>query len=142
MTVEVWDEQNNKSVYDFTPAPGKNTLSINPGTGVFRYKASIKRNNSEESDRGVFSVIPMQVEKQNLTADFTLLRELAKKTGGKFFKLSAQNDLQEYLIQQPAAAKIHPVSAYFSLIDLKVIFFLLLFLISAEWFIRKYSGGY
>jgi hypothetical protein len=140
--VEVWDDQNKKSVFEFTPAPGKTTLTINPGTGVFKYKASIIRNDVIESDQGVFSVIPMQLERQDLTADFNLLRQLAKATGGKFFEWGQANDLQKFLTSKPAPGRIHPVNAYFSLIDLKIIFFLLLLLISAEWFIRKYSGGY
>jgi hypothetical protein len=142
VTLEIYDEQNKKSVFEFTPAPGKTKININTESGLYRYKASIKRNDQEESDEGAFSVIPMQLESQDLTADFFVLRQISKSTGGKFYPFREWKKLQDYLDVNMAPGRIYAVNDYLSLIDLKLIFFFMLCLVSVEWFLRKYSGEY
>jgi len=46
------------------------------------------------------------------------------------------------LTQKEATSVIHSEEKFDNLLNLKWVFFLLLALISAEWFLRKYHGGY
>jgi hypothetical protein len=52
------------------------------------------------------------------------------------------NQLITDLQQVKAASLIHTEETFNQLINLKWVFFLLLALISVEWFMRKYLGGY
>ena len=47
--------------------------------------------------RGQFLVVAQQIELQNLTADFELLRKIAATTGGTFHPVNAFNQLQQKL---------------------------------------------
>ena len=83
-----------------------------------------------------------QAELQNLTADFDLLRRLSKNTGGAFYPLANVDALKTELQQHEAKTIIHSEEAYNALINLKWVFFVLLAMVSVEWFARKYFGSY
>jgi hypothetical protein len=99
-------------------------------------------NDKTEEVRGEFAVVQRQAELQNLTADFDLLRRLSKNTGAEFYSLSNFDALKAELQQHEAKTIIHSEEAYNSLINLKWVFFVLLAMISVEWFARKYFGSY
>jgi hypothetical protein len=52
------------------------------------------------------------------------------------------DDLMKELTSKKAQATIHSEEKYEALLNLKWIFFLLLALVSVEWFLRKYFGSY
>jgi len=70
------------------------------------------------------------------------LRKLSSATGGKFYTADQVAKLPTDFQQKPAQALIHTEETFNSLINLKWFFFLLLTLVSGEWFLRKYLGGY
>jgi hypothetical protein len=86
--------------------------------------------------------VQRQAELQNLTADFDLLRRLSLNTGAAFYSLSNIDSLKAKLQRQEAKAIIHSEEAYNALINLKWVFFVLLAMVSVEWFARKYFGSY
>ncbi len=140
--LELTDEAGKRTNYRYTTSAGNTRYTIGGLTeGVYRYKASTTVKEKEEV-RGEFLVVKQQLELQNLTADFDLLRKLSINTGGEFFKDNEINKLKQNLIRTKAVASIHTEEKYDSLVNLKWIFFFLLVLISAEWFLRKYYGGY
>jgi len=71
-----------------------------------------------------------------------LLRTLSNETGGKFYNSNQVSSLAGDLQQTKVASLIHSEETFNQLINLKWVFFLLLGLISAEWFLRKYMGSY
>jgi hypothetical protein len=79
---------------------------------------------------------------QNLTADFDLLRRLSANTGGKFYPASNFDALRAELQQHEATSVIHTEETYASMINLKWVFWLLLFLATLEWGLRKFYGSY
>ena len=83
-----------------------------------------------------------QIELQNLTADFDLLRKLSVNTGGKFYAVSQISNLRGELAKTEAKSVIHTEEAYKAMINLKWVFFVLLLLVSIEWFSRRYWGSY
>ncbi|MBX2944766.1 MAG: hypothetical protein KF725_02940 [Cyclobacteriaceae bacterium] len=141
--LEVTDEHGKKNQYNYVLSPGNNRYAIDGlKEGVYRYRSATVINNQKEEVRGQFMIAAQQLELQNLTADFDLLRRLSQGTGGKFYTANQTELLKKELTQKEARSIIRSEERYDSLINLKWIFFVLLLLIGAEWFLRKYFGGY
>jgi hypothetical protein len=87
-------------------------------------------------------VTAQNIESQNLTADFGLLRKLAEESGGNFYTGGNSEKLVSDLSKIQAKTLIHSEDSFHPMINLKAVFFLLLFLLSLEWFTRKYFGSY
>lgn len=141
--LEVRNEAGEIFNYSYVISPGSARYRIGGlKEGVYRFNASTVLNDKTEVVTGQFLVRAQNLEAQNLTADFGLLRTLAQQTGGKFYKAEQVNQLNTDLQQVKATSLIHTEETFNQLINLKWVFFLLLALISAEWFTRKYMGGY
>lgn len=129
--------------YSYVISPGSARYRIGGlKEGVYRFNASTVLNDKTEVVSGQFLVRAQNIEAQNLTADFGLLRTLAQQTGGKFYYADQVSQFGTDLQQIKATSLIHTEETFNQLINLKWVFFLLLALISAEWFLRKYLGGY
>lgn len=142
VTIDIATEAGKTQRYTYTPTASRPLYQFNLPAGAYRYTASITRNDKTETDRGQFAVLPLQIESQNLTADFQLLRTLATNTGGRFFHANNFAALQNHLQTQKAPAIVHSDESFHPLIDLKLLFVALLILVSTEWFFRKYLGSY
>lgn len=112
-----------------------------PGNYSFTVKVILGGNN--ETTSGKIIVKPLQLEYTDTKANHELLRQLSQNTGGKFLLLS-QTDLLADLILKMESIKpvIYEQKDYRDLINQKWVFFLILILISSEWFIRKRNGAY
>lgn len=135
-----------KKSYPFTFSKTANAYRLNAGSfpvGNYKYDAKVKSGNKVYSAKGEFSVSAMQIESTNTTADHQLLFSMAKKSGGEMVYPANMSKLAEMI---NAREDVKPISYMHKnlddLINLKYIFFLLLALLSAEWFLRKWSGGY
>jgi hypothetical protein len=141
--LEVRDDQGKITKYSYTTSPGGARYRIGGlKEGVYHFKASTKVEDRTEEVSGQFLVKAQNLEAQNLTADFTMLRKLSAETGGKFYKMDQLQKLTSDLNKTKAASLIYSEESFNQLINLKWVFYLLLTLISAEWFLRKYLGGY
>ncbi len=141
--IELRDEKGMTTRYDYVTGQGSSRYRIGSlKEGVYRYNATTSIADKPEEVRGEFLVTAQTIESQNLTADFGLLRKLAAQTGGKFYLAKDIAKLNEDVRQTKVKSLIHSDESFNALINLKWVFFLLLLLISAEWFVRKYSGGY
>lgn len=141
--LEVTDDTGRKRQFSYTTSPGNVRYSVGGlKEGVYRYKSKTIINQKTEEVRGEFAVVQRQAELQNLTADFDLLRKLSAGTGAKFFTASNTDALNRELAKKEASSVIHSEESYHSLITLKWVFWALLLLVSAEWFLRKYFGSY
>ncbi len=141
--LQVRDDQGAVINYSYTTSPGGSRYRIGGlKEGVYRFKASTMLNEKTEEVNGQFLVKAQNIEAQNLTADFGLLQKLSSESGGKFYNSNEFSLLTSDLEKTKAASLIHSEESFNQLINLKWLFFLILSLISAEWFIRKYQGGY
>jgi hypothetical protein len=141
--IEVTDENGRKREYNYMTNPGNVRYQIGGlKEGVYRYRSSTEVGGSREEVRGEFAVVQKQAEHQNLTADFDLLRKLSVNTGGKFYRSGDFAVLRNDLSEIEAKSIIHSEESYSALVNLKWVFWLLLFMASVEWFTRKYFGGY
>ena len=110
--------------------------------GVYQYTASMTLNGTRLTSEGEFTVRSLQIETLNLTADHDLLRDLAEKSGGRFFGSEQMSRLAQTLSTQQAQGKIYTSELFLPLVNLKWLFFVLLFLVAIEWAVRKYLGSY
>jgi hypothetical protein len=141
--IEIKSESTGTRNFNYTTGPGNTRYRIGGLTeGVYRYSASTELNGVRERVSGEFLVKAQNLEVQNLTADFNLLRKWADNTGGKFYQADNMGQLTDDFGKREATSLIHSEESFNSLINLKWVFALLLLLISAEWFTRKYSGSY
>jgi len=93
--------------------------------------------------QGQFSIQPIQLELYETTANHNLLRILSEDYGGELVFADQLGDLVER-IQAKGNVKpvIYQTAQTRSVINLKWIFFLLLGLLTLEWFLRRYFGAY
>ena len=142
--LELRGEQGAATTYRYVIGPGS-ASRYHIGElreGIYRFTASTEIKGKKETVKGEFLVVEQNQESRNLTADFGLLRKLAAGTDGSFYKDSELEKLSHDLTIGDAKATIHSEETFNPLINLKLVFFLLLFLISAEWFLRKFAGSY
>ena len=111
--------------------------------GAYRFNATAKVGGVTLTDKGTFTLLGQQKEKMFLTADFPMLKQLAANSGGKFFTLSQTEDLiQELQNNDGLKTVISEENKLEELIQFKWLFWLILGLLSLEWFTRKWLGGY
>lgn len=141
--LEITDDAGKKYKYNYVISPGNARYQVGGlKEGIYKYISSTTLSGKEEKVRGQFLVTAQQAELQNLTADFDLLRKLSASTGGKFYKTSETDKLKADLSKKEATSVIHSEEKFDNLLNLKWVFFLLLVLVSGEWFLRKFYGGY
>lgn len=142
--LEITGESGKPLRYHYVTGPGAGSRYRVGGLreGIYRFKASTELGGKREVANGEFLVLEQNLESRNLTADFSLLRKLSESTEGKFYKESAFDQLAADLSNTPAASTIHTEESFNPLINIKLVFFLLFLLVSAEWFLRKFSGAY
>ncbi len=137
---------NEKKSFPFTFSKTEKAYTLKAGylpVGDYSYKASVKVGDKTYAASGIFSVSALQVEANENIANHSLLFTLAKNHGGTMVYPNQVNELAKMI---RAREDIKPVSYEHKqlkdLINLKWVFFLLLLLVSAEWFLRKRSGSY
>lgn len=142
--IELRGEDSKISIYRYVIGPGSASRYRIGGLaeGVYRFTASTELNGKKESARGEFLVVEQNQELRNLTADFGLLRKLAEATEGRFYRGSELGALANDLSTQKLPATIHSEESFNPIINIKAVFFLLLLLVSIEWFLRKFAGSY
>ena len=141
--IAITDEQGKKYNYSYVTSPGNSRYQIGGlEEGVYQFQSKTTINGTPEQVRGEFAVIKRQTELLNLTADFELLKKLSSNTGGNFYHVNQLDQLTADLTQVEASSVIHSEETYDSLINIKWVFWILLLLISLEWFARKFMGSY
>ena len=85
----------------------------------------------------------VRLEWINTTANHRLLRNISENTSGKFY-FPDQTDLlaEEILTSKEMVSVVYQEKTFDDIIDFKWLFFIIITAMSAEWFYRKYSGGY
>lgn len=143
VSLEIRDEQGRISKYNYVIGQTNSRYRIGGlKEGVYHYKATTEIRGKKEEVRGEFLVTEQNQESLNLTADFDLLRKLSENTGGKFYTSESLGNLKNDLFTLDAKSLIHSEETFNPIINLKAVFFILLVLVSLEWFLRKYFGSY
>lgn len=133
-----------KKQFTYTFSKTNNSYHLNAGNfppGDYSYEAKVKIGNEIYVQKGQITVKPLLAELTNTTADFSLLYNISKKTGGQMFYPKQMDALQKKLLEnENIKTLVHEQKQVNDFINLKVVFFILLVFLSLEWFIRKYNG--
>ncbi len=132
--------------FPYTFSKTEKGYTLNAGylsTGQYRYKATVNAGGKIYQSSGELSVSALKAEQIETVADHQLLYLLAKKSGGEMFYPSQLKQLGQKLLARNDIKTI--TYSHYKLRDLvewKLIFFLLLGLLTMEWFLRKWAGAY
>ena len=111
--------------------------------GAYQFVAETVYGEKKYTQKGKFQVLPLVLEANNTTADFQVLSNIAQKHGGKMFLPSQLDELAAEIEQNKNISSIiYEEQSIKDLINLKWIFFILLILLTLEWFLRKQQGAY
>lgn len=132
-------------VYRFTFTKTANAYRLETGSlaaGDYGYTARVTGEPTLQVS-GKFAIKALALEDLTTTANHNLLYQLASKTGGAMVYPAAIGSLPG-LIQQNDLIKMqsHEVRSVKEFISIRLIAFLLLFLLLAEWGLRKWNGVY
>ncbi len=144
LSLEIINDNNESLNYIFSRTNG--AYEMNAGqlpVGKYTYKAQVTEDNKTYIKSGEFIVVPLNIEAVNIRADYQMLYQLATENGGAMFMPNRLNQLISEIKQN---GNIKPVSFstkdLIDLIELKWLFFIMITLLSTEWFLRKFFGGY
>ena len=105
------------------------------------YNFKVKVQNQNITRTGSLKVLPYDVEQQFTTANVKDLKGIAESSGGSYFFIDKTNDLMETLLLDKRYTTVQKsTEKTVSLVDWKLLLGLILFLLSLEWFLRKYRG--
>lgn len=112
-------------------------------TGNYTFTASSKLNEQPYTFSGKFTVAPLQLENLSSIANHQLLYQISNETGGKLFYPNQFESLSKTIADnQNIKPLLYDTFKTDAIINKKWIFFLIIALLSFEWFIRKYLGAY
>ena len=141
--LEISDEKGVTRSYNYTPTAANSRFEISRlPQGAYRFRASVSVNGKTEQSAGQFVVRDLQLEALNTTADHGLLRELAQQTGGQFYGPTRIDDLVRNLTARPRPARLTSTEEMNEIINWRWLFFVVLTLVTVEWGLRKFYGGY
>ena len=143
ISLTVRDEKGGEQEFSYVTGQNNTRYKISSlPRGVYTFKATVTTGGKTMISEGAFSVKSWQLESLQLRANHDLLKEISEKSGGRYFHMDEIDELTMNLISQDAKQIIHSEEELRSALFMKEIFIVLLILISAEWFIRKFKGAY
>ena len=136
----------NNKTYPFTFSKTDRAYTLSAGyfpAGDYSYKANVKVGDKPYLNSGKFTITRLQAEMSETVADHQLMYTLAAGNGGIMVYPNQMNDLVKRL-EERKDIKTITYSHYKlrDLVDMKAVFFLLLAILSLEWFLRKRAGAY
>ena len=133
-----------KKQFTYTFSKINKSYHLNAGNfppGDYTYESKVKINEQIYVQKGELTVKPLLAEFTNTTADHALLFTISKNTGGTLFYPKQTEQLQKILLEnENIKTLVHEQKQVNDLINIRTLFFILLVLLSLEWFIRKYNG--
>ncbi|WP_162427283.1 VWA domain-containing protein [Pontibacter pudoricolor] len=143
ITLKITDEAGQTK--SFTFANGENPAGVNIGTlpgGRYTYSATARINGSLQQDKGEFMVEELQLEALHAVADHNLLYQLASNTGSNLYFPGTLDQMEQDILKANHKPVIDSTEDIRDIVDMKWLFFVVLVLITVEWFVRKYNGSY
>lgn len=133
-----------ENVYDFANTAEAYHLNIGKlPAGQYTWKAQATFNGKSFEKEGELVVNAVIKEDLDTKANHLLLQQIAANSQGKFFTLGQQEALVNELSKRGDITPItYTRSTYKDLIDFTGLFVLVVALLTAEWFLRRYNGAY
>lgn len=115
----------------------------NQPPGDYTFEAKTQLGNQLFTEKGSFSIVRNEIELQNNQADFGLLYQLAHQSGGQFAAFENYGTLLDAIANnKQITVQQHRQTLITEWINVKILFIILILLLSVEWFFRKYWGIY
>ncbi|MCD4745680.1 MAG: hypothetical protein K8R58_05225 [Bacteroidales bacterium] len=109
----------------------------------YKYIARVKTGDKILQDKGEFTVSALNIETINTIADHNLLYKLAEKHNGKMIYPQHLDKLFNMIKEREDIKTVsYSQKRYNELINIYWVFFAIIVLLTAEWFMRKRGGGY
>jgi hypothetical protein len=144
ITIDLLEE--NGEQYSFVFNRTSTSYVLNAGilpAGFYTYKANVTYGAKDFIESGQFQIKELLLEANNTVANHQVLQNIAQKFGGKLFYPNQLNELSDSInANKDIASILYEENDLKELINLKWIFFVLLALLSLEWFLRKRNGAY
>lgn len=144
ITIEITDNEDIKYPFNFNKT--EKTYRLSAGIfkeGIYSYVASLKTSDKMLSKKGSFSILPINIESENTIANHKLLKQLAEFNGGLFtYPLHSNKITDNIQLNKNIASIMYSEKNIDDVINYKLIFGIILVLLSLEWFLRKYYGSY
>jgi len=144
INLTVTNEDGEQFKYSFSPYEDFYRVSLlNLSPGVYRYRGVVNEANKTYTDKGEFVVNSVSIESRKLQADFNLMYRMATESAGAMIYPVEMDSLPK-ILKNNQSFKTKIVYNYRTrgLNDIWYILFVILFLLSLEWFLRKYFGSY
>jgi hypothetical protein len=144
VTISIENEQGNELQFTFDVKEDGYYLNAgNLPVGNYSFIAEVTIGSETYTESGNFAVSAVNLENIVTQANHRVLYQLATQTGGMFYTPDQMDILMEDLKNSNS---LKPAS-YFQemvneLLNLRWLFFVILFLLSMEWFLRKFWGIY
>lgn len=139
----VKDEKAISRTYNYSTSADNSKFKISTlPAGVYHYTATSTVLGKAEQATGEFVIQDIQVEMANTTADFDALRQLSVKNNGQFFQANQLAKLEATLLKHQVPDTIDATEDLNEMINLGWLLGLFLVLLTTEWILRKYLGGY
>jgi len=110
--------------------------------GIYKFSATASVTGKRETAQGTFSVEKLALEDFNITANHNLLRTIASNSGGRAYTIENLDEIFQVLQNKEAKPIARSDENLRLLLNNPLWLFLLVALVSTEWFIRKYNGNY
>lgn len=144
VSLTIADTEGKSYTYTFTRKEHFYTLDAGRlPVGEYRYAATATLGGEKLKAAGRFVIVPLHIESTITRADHNMLHLLSQQTGGISIPLEAISQITGHIRDRD---DIKPVShlreKYTDLVTLFWLLGVILLLLSLEWFVRKWSGGY
>ncbi|MBC8005251.1 MAG: hypothetical protein H7X84_07235, partial [Verrucomicrobia bacterium] len=144
--VNIRIENDSQKVFNYTFDRTGDRYRLNIGNqppGDYTFEATTQLGSQLFTEKGNFSIVKNEIELLNNQADFGLLYQLAQQTGGQFASIENYGTLLDAIgNNKQITVQQHVQTLLTEWINVKLLFFVLIALLTVEWFFRKYWGIY
>ncbi|MGE5394461.1 MAG: hypothetical protein ACM3P1_06925 [Candidatus Saccharibacteria bacterium] len=144
VTIRIMNDSLKEFNYTFDRVDNYYRLNIgSQPPGDYTFEAKTQLGSQQYTEKGSFSIIKNEIELLNNQADFGLLYQLAAQSGGKFSTIEDYGTLLDSIANnKQITVQQHQQTLLTEWINVKLLFLLLIVLLTIEWFYRKYWGIY
>lgn len=130
--------------YNYTFSKKQTMYSLSAGqfpAGEYSYEAKVKYGDKLYTKQGLIIIKEIVSETINTVANHQLLYQISQQSGGKLFYKNQLDLLEKDILSSESIKSItYSHKQLTDLVNLKWLFFVILILLSTEWFLRKYNG--
>lgn len=132
--------------FPYAMTRNSNAYQLDAGSfspGEYSFQASTSFGGEQFNSEGRFTVLPLNLESLKTVADHRLLFQVSENTNAMMVYPNQWDLLQEHILNRDDVKPVmYSRRSYEEVINIKAFFWLILFLLSLEWFVRKRSGSY